>query len=92
MLTSVFALFGSALFAIPIGIISSGFALEVAKEKRRRKSTKQASLEVVAAAEVIQCWWRRLKQRWVYRELIRKEPKESIVSCDSKRGKAFRIL
>lgn len=57
LITSVFAIVGSALFAIPIGIISSGFALEVAKERRKRKEKSVKD----PAAFLIQSWWKRKK-------------------------------
>lgn len=52
--TGVFALVGCAFFALPAGILGSGFALQVAKQKKEQRYTKIKN----PAAIVIQNLWR----------------------------------
>lgn len=61
MITGVFALVGCAFFALPSGILGSGFALQVAKQKKQRRHVKVRN----PAAIVIQSCWRNyaVKQR-----------------------------
>lgn len=54
MTTGVFALVGCAFFALPSGILGSGFALQVAKQKNKKKFLKIKN----PAAIVIQTVWR----------------------------------
>ena len=54
LLTGVFALVGCAFFALPAGILGSGFALQVAKQKKQRRFIKVRN----PAAVVLQTFWR----------------------------------
>ena len=54
LLTGVFALVGCAFFSLPAGILGSGFALQVAKQKKQRRFIKVRN----PAAIVIQSCWR----------------------------------
>lgn len=54
MISGVFALVGCAFFALPSGILGSGFALQVAKQKKQRRYVKVRN----PAAIVIQACWR----------------------------------
>ena len=54
MLGGVFALVGCAFFALPAGILGSGFALQVAKQKKQERYVKLRQ----PAAIVIQNFWR----------------------------------
>ena len=54
LVTGVFALVGCAFFALPAGILGSGFALQVAKQKKQRRFIKVRN----PAAIVIQSCWR----------------------------------
>ena len=54
LLTGVFALVGCAFFALPAGILGSGFALQVAKQKKQLRFIKVRN----PAAVVIQTCWR----------------------------------
>ena len=56
-LTSIMAVIGYTLFALPVGTISSAMALDVAKQ---RSKTKEDRIRV-QAAKYIQRWWRTLK-------------------------------
>lgn len=69
--TGFFALVGCAFFALPAGILGSGFALQVAKQKKEKRYTKIKN----PAAVVIQTLWRnhavrrkqeRLQGTWNY--------------------------
>ena len=67
-MTAVFALFGCAIFALPVGTVSSGLALEAAK--RKRKVSEEDMQEI--AAMYIQRWWRALRiydEYQVFRQL-----------------------
>ncbi|XP_066920345.1 potassium voltage-gated channel subfamily KQT member 2-like [Clytia hemisphaerica] len=52
--TAVFALIGCAFFSLPAGILGSGFALQVAKQKKEKRYVKVRS----PAAYLIQTAWR----------------------------------
>ena len=54
IITGVFALVGCAFFALPAGILGSGFALQVAKQKKQKRYIKVRN----PAAIVIQTCWR----------------------------------
>ena len=54
MLGGVFALVGCAFFALPAGILGSGFALQVAKQKKQARYRKLRQ----PAAIAIQTFWR----------------------------------
>ena len=54
LITGVFALVGCAFFALPAGILGSGFALQVAKQKKQKRYMKVRN----PAAIVIQTCWR----------------------------------
>ena len=54
IITGVFALVGCAFFALPAGILGSGFALQVAKQKKQRRYIKVRN----PAAKLIQTMWR----------------------------------
>jgi len=54
LLTGIFALVGCAFFALPAGILGSGFALQVAKQKKQLRFIKVRN----PAAVVIQTCWR----------------------------------
>uniref|UniRef100_A0A7M5V7V5 Ion transport domain-containing protein n=1 Tax=Clytia hemisphaerica TaxID=252671 RepID=A0A7M5V7V5_9CNID len=54
LLTGVFALVGCAFFALPAGILGSGFALQVAKQKKQKRYIKVRN----PAAVVLQTFWR----------------------------------
>ena len=54
LITGVFALVGCAFFSLPAGILGSGFALQVAKQKKQRRFIKVRN----PAAIVIQSCWR----------------------------------
>ena len=54
LLTGIFALVGCAFFALPAGILGSGFALQVAKQKKQLRFVKVRN----PAAVVIQTYWR----------------------------------
>jgi len=54
LMTGVFALVGCAFFALPAGILGSGFALQVAKQKKQLRFIKVRN----PAAVVIQTCWR----------------------------------
>lgn len=54
MFTGVFALIGCAFFALPAGILGSGFAIQVAKQKTQRNMFKIKT----PAAILIQTTWR----------------------------------
>jgi len=54
LLTGIFALVGCAFFALPAGILGSGFALQVAKQKKQLRFVKVRN----PAAVVIQMFWR----------------------------------
>jgi len=69
--TGIFALVGCAFFALPAGILGSGFALQVAKEKKDQRYMKVKN----PAAIVIQSLWRnhavkrgqyQLQATWVF--------------------------
>jgi len=71
MITGVFALIGCAFFALPAGILGSGFALQVAKQKKQKRYIKVRN----PAAILIQTCWRnyvltqsdhRYKASWLY--------------------------
>ena len=71
IITGVFALVGCAFFALPAGILGSGFALQVAKQKKQRRYIKVRN----PAAKLIQTMWRnytvnkdihRLQATWYY--------------------------
>ena len=50
MVASVFCIFGIAFFALPAGILGSGFALKVQQKQRQ----KQFNRQIPAAAALIQ--------------------------------------
>ena len=52
--TAIFALIGCAFFSLPAGILGSGFALQVAKQKKEKRYVKVRS----PAAYLIQTAWR----------------------------------
>ena len=54
MFGGVFAMLGCAFFSLPAGILGSGFALQVSKQKKKRKFVKIQN----PAAFVIQTAWR----------------------------------
>ena len=54
LITGIFALVGCAFFALPAGILGSGFALQVAKQKKQLRFVKVRN----PAAVVIQMFWR----------------------------------
>ena len=54
LMTGLFALIGCAFFALPSGILGSGFALQVAKQKNKKRFLKIKN----PAAIVIQTVWR----------------------------------
>ncbi|XP_037104322.1 potassium voltage-gated channel subfamily KQT member 1.1 [Syngnathus acus] len=54
MIASCFSVFAISLFALPAGILGSGFALEVQQKQRRKHFNRQ----IPAAASVIQASWR----------------------------------
>ena len=53
MLSGVFALVGCAFFALPAGILGSGFALQVAKQKKQERYVKVRN---PAAITIQNCW------------------------------------
>ncbi|XP_049574794.1 potassium voltage-gated channel subfamily KQT member 1.1 isoform X2 [Syngnathus scovelli] len=54
MIASCFSVFAISFFALPAGILGSGFALEVQQKQRRKHFNRQ----IPAAASVIQSSWR----------------------------------
>ena len=54
ILTALFSAFGCAFFSLPAGIIGSGFALHVSRQKRERRNIKIKN----PAATLIQAAWR----------------------------------
>eukprot|EP00794_Sanderia_malayensis_P011877 gene11877-13110_t len=55
LITCCFSLIGTAFFALPAGILGSGFALQVANQQRNKHITNRR----IPAAMLIQCCWRR---------------------------------
>ena len=69
LITGFLSLVGCAFFALPAGILGSGFALQVSKQKKEKGSIKVRN----PAAFLIQCAWRsyavrnsNLKATWRY--------------------------
>ena len=69
LITGLLSLVGCAFFALPAGILGSGFALQVSKQKKEKGSIKVRN----PAAFLIQCAWRsyavrnsNLKATWRY--------------------------
>ena len=54
VISCVFAIVGCAFFALPAGIIGSGFALQVSKKKKQKRVRKLRN----PAAVLIQRFWR----------------------------------
>ncbi|XP_012564418.1 potassium voltage-gated channel subfamily KQT member 5 [Hydra vulgaris] len=54
LITSLLSMVGCAFFALPAGILGSGFALQVSKQKKEKGSIKIKN----PAALLIQCAWR----------------------------------
>lgn len=54
MVASCFCVFGIAFFALPAGILGSGFALKVQQKQRQKHFNRQ----IPAAAALIQTSWR----------------------------------
>ena len=57
LITCIFAIIGVGLFAMPGGIVGSGFALEVARERKKQKERNVHT----PAAYYIQRWWKTIK-------------------------------
>ncbi|KAK9886984.1 hypothetical protein WA026_019241 [Henosepilachna vigintioctopunctata] len=54
IVTSFFSVFAISFFALPAGILGSGFALKVQQKQRQKHFNRQ----IPAAANLIQCTWR----------------------------------
>ncbi|XP_075256229.1 potassium voltage-gated channel subfamily KQT member 1-like isoform X2 [Convolutriloba macropyga] len=54
VVASIFSVFAISFFALPAGILGSGFALKVQQKQRQ----KHFSRKIPAAASLIQCTWR----------------------------------
>ncbi|XP_043192967.1 potassium voltage-gated channel subfamily KQT member 1-like isoform X2 [Amphibalanus amphitrite] len=54
MVASCFSVFAISFFALPAGILGSGFALKVQQKQRQKHFNRQ----IPAAAQLIQCLWR----------------------------------
>lgn len=54
IVASFFAIFAISFFALPAGILGSGFALKVQQKQRQKHFNRQ----IPAAATLIQCLWR----------------------------------
>ncbi|CAG0898713.1 unnamed protein product, partial [Cyprideis torosa] len=54
IVASCFAVFAISFFALPAGILGSGFALKVQQKQRQKHFSRQ----IPAAASLIQCLWR----------------------------------
>ncbi|XP_070537436.1 potassium voltage-gated channel subfamily KQT member 1-like isoform X2 [Ptychodera flava] len=54
MIASCFSVFAISFFALPAGILGSGFALKVQQKQRQKHFNRQ----IPAAAALIQCTWR----------------------------------
>ncbi|CAD5212910.1 unnamed protein product [Bursaphelenchus okinawaensis] len=54
IVASCFAIFAISFFALPAGILGSGFALKVQQKQRQKHFNRQ----IPAAATLIQCMWR----------------------------------
>uniref|UniRef100_A0A914XL38 Potassium voltage-gated channel subfamily KQT member 1 n=1 Tax=Plectus sambesii TaxID=2011161 RepID=A0A914XL38_9BILA len=54
IIASCFAIFAISFFALPAGILGSGFALKVQQKQRQKHFNRQ----IPAAATLIQCLWR----------------------------------
>ena len=57
LITCLFSFVGVTMFAMPGGIVGSGFALEVARERKKQRERRVHT----PAARYIQRWWRTIK-------------------------------
>uniref|UniRef100_A0A0N4VJM7 IKs producing slow voltage-gated potassium channel subunit alpha KvLQT1 n=1 Tax=Enterobius vermicularis TaxID=51028 RepID=A0A0N4VJM7_ENTVE len=70
---SCFSIFAISFFALPAGILGSGFALKVQQKQRQKHFNRQ----IPAAATLIQCIWR-------CHAVLSKQRVEKKCSCDSR--------